>query len=270
MTNLLDTDFVHLAADHVLSFDVVTTDGRFLTANEKENPDLYWALKGGGPSTFAVIISVTVKTHPELPTAGVVIDINSTHTTNDSLIWKAASLFHNRANYWVDHGMFVYYEVFPGSLHIRPFVGPNMTAEQITTVVKPLLDEFDAAKIPYSKIIKGYPTFYNLYIDLFEDESAGGSTLVGGRMFTRDDISKHGDEIMSAYKKIVAPDATAFQPIGFLIGHIVGPGHGNPDSDNAINPKWRNTTSFTITNVVVDPGKPICFMPSCFYRELYC
>jgi hypothetical protein len=47
-----------LAADQALSFDVITADGVFRKANARENPDLFWALKGGGPSTFAAIVSV--------------------------------------------------------------------------------------------------------------------------------------------------------------------------------------------------------------------
>jgi FAD/FMN-containing dehydrogenase len=37
-----------LAADNVLSFEVVTADGRLVTAGESENADLYWGLRGGG------------------------------------------------------------------------------------------------------------------------------------------------------------------------------------------------------------------------------
>ena len=56
-------------ADQALSFEAITADGDYVTANAQENPDLFWALRGGGPSTFAVLISVTVKTFPEVPSA---------------------------------------------------------------------------------------------------------------------------------------------------------------------------------------------------------
>jgi FAD/FMN-containing dehydrogenase len=36
-----------LAADQTLSFEVITTEGEFLTASPTENHDLYWALSGG-------------------------------------------------------------------------------------------------------------------------------------------------------------------------------------------------------------------------------
>ena len=34
--------------DNLLSADIVTADGRLLHANEREHPDLYWAVRGGG------------------------------------------------------------------------------------------------------------------------------------------------------------------------------------------------------------------------------
>lgn len=37
-----------LGSDQVLSVEIVTPDGRFVTADEKHNPDLFWAVRGGG------------------------------------------------------------------------------------------------------------------------------------------------------------------------------------------------------------------------------
>ena len=37
-----------MAVDNLLSADIVTADGRFLTARPTENQDLFWGLRGGG------------------------------------------------------------------------------------------------------------------------------------------------------------------------------------------------------------------------------
>jgi FAD/FMN-containing dehydrogenase len=39
-----------LGADQVLSLQVVTADGNFVTADTGTNQDLFFALRGGGPS----------------------------------------------------------------------------------------------------------------------------------------------------------------------------------------------------------------------------
>jgi FAD/FMN-containing dehydrogenase len=55
-----------LAAAGLLEAEVVTADGSVRIANVCVNPDLFWALKGGGGGTFGVVTKVTLQTH-ELP-----------------------------------------------------------------------------------------------------------------------------------------------------------------------------------------------------------
>lgn len=54
------------AASGLLEAEVVTADGRVRIANACTNPDLFWALKGGGGGSFGVVTKVTLRTH-ELP-----------------------------------------------------------------------------------------------------------------------------------------------------------------------------------------------------------
>lgn len=54
----------------VLEMTVVIANGSVVTANEYQNPDLYWALRGGGGGTFGVVTSMTVLAHPEPKISG--------------------------------------------------------------------------------------------------------------------------------------------------------------------------------------------------------
>ncbi|KUO77794.1 MAG: FAD-binding protein [Desulfosporosinus sp. BRH_c37] len=53
-----------LISDNILAATVVDANGKILHASENENPDLLWAIRGGGGGNFGIITSYTFKIRP--------------------------------------------------------------------------------------------------------------------------------------------------------------------------------------------------------------
>ncbi|RAH66090.1 isoamyl alcohol oxidase [Aspergillus aculeatinus CBS 121060] len=53
-----------LLVDNAVEFEVVTADGQLRTINACSDPDLFWAMRGGGGGTFAVLTSYKFQLYP--------------------------------------------------------------------------------------------------------------------------------------------------------------------------------------------------------------
>jgi hypothetical protein len=76
-----------LALDRVSSLQMVTATGQVVEANATTNPDLYWALRGGGGGNFGIVTAFTLEL---VPVSQVVVY---------RLAWRADQ-FRSVMNYW--------------------------------------------------------------------------------------------------------------------------------------------------------------------------
>ena len=53
-----------LTCDNILELKLVTAAGEILTANHRENADLFWACRGGGGGNFGAVVELTARLHP--------------------------------------------------------------------------------------------------------------------------------------------------------------------------------------------------------------
>jgi ribonuclease T2 len=58
-----------LGSDNILEADIITGDGKLLTVNATHNSDLFWAIRGGGGSTWGIFTSITFKAY-NIPNGG--------------------------------------------------------------------------------------------------------------------------------------------------------------------------------------------------------
>ncbi|GLI81848.1 hypothetical protein PoHVEF18_010240 [Penicillium ochrochloron] len=56
-----------LMADNAVEFEVVTTSGDIRIINQCNDPDLFWAMRGGGGGTYAILTKYRVQVYPSLP-----------------------------------------------------------------------------------------------------------------------------------------------------------------------------------------------------------
>jgi len=78
-----------MQVDQVVEIEVVTADGKFQKVSECNNPELFWALRGGGGGTFGVVTAATIKVHPTVPIAVGRFILNSTSPK----LWDSVAYF---------------------------------------------------------------------------------------------------------------------------------------------------------------------------------
>ncbi|KAF1984467.1 hypothetical protein K402DRAFT_422971 [Aulographum hederae CBS 113979] len=128
-----------MQVDQVVEMEVVTADGKFQKVSESKNPDLFWALRGGGGSTFGIVTAATVKVHPTIPIAVGRFILNS---TSPKLYDSLAHFLQVGPDLRDKYGVMGYFyhmpKAFQSSLHMP---GKFATLENAKAAFEPLVDD---------------------------------------------------------------------------------------------------------------------------------
>ena len=137
------------AAANLLEAEVVTADGKVRIANACTNPDLFWALKGGGGGTFGVISRVTLRVH-ELPEflGGATLQIKASSDDAFRRLLREFVSFY-REQLFNDHwGEQAY--ISPDNLLRISMVSHGLTTEQGKSVWQRFLDRIASSPGAYT------------------------------------------------------------------------------------------------------------------------
>ncbi len=154
-----------MAADQVLSIEVVLPNGQFVTASATQNPNLFWALRGGGGSesislsrisrnrknrlintpkgTFGVVTSLVIQAYPKNPVTTVTFSYAMSATLNSTTFWAGLAAYFKYFNTFIDAGTYGYFNIVPNGLggfvfNMSPWWGNNLSKAQSQALIGPL------------------------------------------------------------------------------------------------------------------------------------
>ncbi|EEA26652.1 hypothetical protein TMatcc_005071 [Talaromyces marneffei ATCC 18224] len=238
-----------LAADQVLAMEVVLPNGVFTTVTAATNPDLFWALRGGGGSTFGIVTSLVVKAHPKIGVTVAQFAFGTSNVVSADTFFDALKTFYSYSDVFTAAGTYVYFWVFPlGNnqylFEFNPFFAVNHTLAQFTTLIQPLVDDLNLLGISVTPGGTYYDDFYDAWLAGFPLETVGSVTMMtGSRLFPRENFNNATllDQTIAAHRYTLEQGypVLAFQMKADAPADAVA---------NAANPAFRNMLMHAITS----------------------
>ncbi|KAF6834701.1 FAD binding domain-containing protein [Colletotrichum plurivorum] len=247
-----------MAADQVLSLEVVTANGRFVTASPKSHPDLYWALCGGVGSTFGVVTSLTVKAYPKLTISTLTFSFSTGSTVSDEAFWAGVKAYFDGFETYADKGNYGYLRIRnlgPGlgyTFSMQPWFGPGLTKTELQEITKPFFDRLSKLGIAVAPVLNQYDDFYSAWKANFPLGPWGSTTIRQGSRLIPRSVWKDESKLNATFGVI----QRIVEEGGYIVGfNIQGKGIRAPNPpDNAVNPAWRGALAHIITAAFWTPS----------------
>ncbi|KAF2422407.1 FAD-binding domain-containing protein [Tothia fuscella] len=252
-----------MGADNVLEATVVLPSGEVVTANECQNSDLLYAIRGGGGSTYGIIISAVMKAHPTPQTGHHMFFMTSKGANASSQFYKMTAFLLSEFPRLKDAGMQGYFGFRagagkPGSRTLSFNWGfyvynkPNGTIESLFEPIKQRLDR--DTSVTYFSRVSSAPSFFKQFKKAPGAEPVALQTggAMGGWLLPRSalaNVTKLARLLETIGPSVDGPAAM------HITGHFSAP-NGGRDLDVGTNPAWRDAVIDVIPYEPVDEGAP--------------
>ncbi|KAJ7601169.1 hypothetical protein C8J56DRAFT_767713 [Mycena floridula] len=234
-----------LGVDNAIQFNVVTASGQSLIVNSHTNSDLFWALRGGGGGTFAVLASVTYKSHPSTPLTGIFFNatLPNPEVAKD-LYTKFILLNPSLADaHWGGYGFFTADSFF------FFYVAPNISLANATDTITPFFNYAKNVSEVTTALTLPFDSFYTWYQEFFTSGAQVGTNAeLISRLLSRETVETKASEVADL---VIGAGTT-------VLWHLVCGGVASeidPDSA-ALNPAWRKAAAHLVVGAGWEEGAP--------------
>jgi len=268
-----------LGADQVLEAQVVLWNGTVVTANACQNTDIFFAIRGGGPGSYGVVVSTTIKAWPNVKSVQVQHLAIGALTTNTSSLLDAVTAIWSTAPDWMDAGFAGYgswsvasptplFSTFTAG-YVHGIYMFNATAEQAqaawTTTRAKLAAYNDTLFISETYVnYTDYWTFYNAESGV--EPPVGTTSALGSRLMSRDSVQKD----VAGLRTMVG--AIAGEPAQYTSNNVEYVGGGavlKADPTSAVLPAWRKAYFNNIVARGWAPGTEQAIQDATYYDITY-
>ncbi|KAH8179435.1 FAD binding domain-containing protein [Sarocladium implicatum] len=245
-----------MAADQILSMELVTPQGRFVTASKDSNPDLFWALCGGGGSTYGIVTSIVVKAYPKLDKySTAMFSFSNDETVSADNFFDAIKAYMQGAPDYTDNGEYHYWFIIPlgpGAwlFTMNAWFAPGIGKKELQGRVQPVLDKMSAAGVNATATYAEYDDFFSMWQATFPLEEVGSdNAITTSRLLPRKNFQddKTFDDTFDVIR-------WTSEEIGSLVfGFTIrGSGADGVYANNGVNPAWRNASMHAMTGITWD------------------
>ncbi|KAI1259250.1 hypothetical protein F5Y18DRAFT_443656 [Xylariaceae sp. FL1019] len=233
-----------LGADQVLDAEIVLANGEVVMANACQNQDLFFAIRGGGPGTYGIVVSTTVKTYPQVNATIQRLMITPLDTSTDSLRDAIATIYGEFPDL-VESGFSGYpcWQSGARQFYTHSLYMLNATNEYVKAEGQKLLDKLgrfrDALNITSSYV--SYPDYWSFYDNLADhDAPIGYMGAIGSRMLDSQSL-QDSTAIRNAIDVLAGQPSEGVNNVVSLVSG--GQVWADKAQKSAVNPAWRTTVA---------------------------
>ncbi|CAE7154793.1 unnamed protein product [Rhizoctonia solani] len=221
-----------LGVDNVLQIRIVKPDGLIVAANQCQNQDLFWALRGGGGNTWGVALDVTYKTHPSIHVSAVAMTIDP--GSLEKLTELSELLFRALPDI-TDKGLRGYGAWESPHLFSMLWIHPNSSSLQSTNdTLRAIYDWVDANAGTHVQLkASNHSKFYDMFTAYTPKAEARSTFWIGTRLVSRDAFATNSQKLAQF---ITGKGRTFWASFNLVGGGAVS--KADPES-TGLNPQWR-------------------------------
>lgn len=239
-----------MAADQILSMEAVLPDGQFVSVDENNYPDLFFALRGGGGGTWAIVTSMVIRAYPQTRITRLTYTFGG-EGVNSTTFWAAVDALFAQFPTWPDSGLWSYWSINCANktgesciFSMAPQLAPDLDTAQVQNLSSSLFSNLSALGIAAQNV--SYVEF-ETYLEAYADTWPSITSHVGAGLWSSHNSSRlfptSNWEDPAKLASQAAAIRSAVEANGVILGYNTRPPvNAAVNQTNAVNPAWRSTS----------------------------